>query len=198
MNIKFFDYHMVDEQPSFIEEYETPNEICDHLDFIWHSLPHLREDGKVGGGDVIKEIKNSKDITFTIKNFNVVQSYLDHIIECSNQYVKKYFSDIGLFIDSYGIEMFNIQHYEPSGGFGKWHCERSSVPHMNRFLTFMTYLTDTPNAGTEFLYQNKTFECVKGKTLIWPTDFTHTHRGVISHKHEKRIATGWVILYDKT
>ena len=32
----------------------------------------------------------------------------------------------------------------------------------------------------------------KGKTLIWPTDFTHTHRGVISLSKEKYIITGWL------
>ena len=30
----------------------------------------------------------------------------------------------------------------------------------------------------------------KGLTLLWPTDFTHTHRGIIS-QHEKYIITGW-------
>ena len=31
----------------------------------------------------------------------------------------------------------------------------------------------------------------KGLTLIWPTDFTHTHRGMPSFKTEKEIVTGW-------
>ena len=31
----------------------------------------------------------------------------------------------------------------------------------------------------------------KGLTLIWPTDFTHTHSGQISKTHEKYIITGW-------
>ena len=31
----------------------------------------------------------------------------------------------------------------------------------------------------------------KGKTLIWPSDFTHTHRGQKSPTQEKYIATGW-------
>ena len=32
----------------------------------------------------------------------------------------------------------------------------------------------------------------KGLTIIWPTDFTHTHSGQISKTHEKYIITGWV------
>ena len=40
-------------------------------------------------------------------------------------------------------------------------------------------------------YQNKTFECKKGATLIWPAQWTHTHKGVISNEETKYIATGW-------
>ena len=31
----------------------------------------------------------------------------------------------------------------------------------------------------------------QGKTLIWPADWTHTHRGVGSLTEEKYIITGW-------
>ena len=53
------------------------------------------------------------------------------------------------------------------------------------------------NAGdqgeTEFKYQKIKYKPVKGKSLIWPTDFTHTHRGIPSPTQEKWIATGWFI-----
>ena len=55
----------------------------------------------------------------------------------------------------------------------------------------MTYLNNAPNAGTQFKYQKLTTPCKKGLTLIWPAEFTHTHRGVISDTHEKTIITGW-------
>ena len=84
----------------------------------------------------------------------------------------------------------NIQYYKPGAGYFAEHCERTSK-NENRCLVWMTYLTDTPNAGTHFKYQNITAPCKKGLTLIWPTDFTHTHRGQISDTHEKYIITGW-------
>ena len=31
----------------------------------------------------------------------------------------------------------------------------------------------------------------KGLTLIWPADWTHLHRGVVSPSEEKYIITGW-------
>jgi hypothetical protein len=56
----------------------------------------------------------------------------------------------------------------------------------------MTYLnTVTDQGGTEFLHQNLTVNAEQGKTLIWPADWTYTHRGVISPTQEKYIITGW-------
>ena len=45
--------------------------------------------------------------------------------------------------------------------------------------------------GTEFYYQNMTIQPKKGLTVIWPADWTHTHRGIVSPTQEKYIITGW-------
>jgi len=59
-------------------------------------------------------------------------------------------------------------------------------------LTFMTYLnTVIDRGGTEFYYQKLVHEAKTGKTLIWPVDWTHTHRGVVSPTQDKYIITGW-------
>ena len=56
----------------------------------------------------------------------------------------------------------------------------------------MTYLNDVTDGGeTEFKYQKLKVKPVKGKMVMWPTDFTHTHRGITSPTQEKYIATGW-------
>ena len=62
----------------------------------------------------------------------------------------------------------------------------------HRIMAFMTYLTDTKNAGTEFTYLNWTAPCKKGLTLIWPVDHIYLHRGIISNSEEKMIITGWL------
>ena len=54
----------------------------------------------------------------------------------------------------------------------------------------MTYLNDIDEGGTVFKYQKITTPSIKGLTLIWPTDYTHTHRGQVS-KETKYIITGW-------
>ena len=55
----------------------------------------------------------------------------------------------------------------------------------------MTYLNDVEDGGeTQWLYQGKLVKPKKGLTAIWPTDFTHTHRGVVSPTQRKTIVTG--------
>ena len=90
------------------------------------------------------------------------------------------------------VDGFNIQYYRPKQGYYKLHTERMSINEGHRFLVWMTYLTDTKNAGTHFEYLNWSSECKKGLTLIWPTDFPFTHRGVISETEDKMIITGWL------
>jgi hypothetical protein len=56
----------------------------------------------------------------------------------------------------------------------------------------MTYLNDVTDAGeTEFFYQKIKMKPEKGLTLIWPADWTFTHRGIASPTQEKTIITGW-------
>ena len=42
------------------------------------------------------------------------------------------------------------------------------------------------------MYQKITSPAKKGLTMIWPSDWTHTHRGQISQNHKKYIITGWL------
>jgi hypothetical protein len=55
----------------------------------------------------------------------------------------------------------------------------------------MNYLYDVPDCGTSWKYQDFEIEAKKGLSVIWPSDFTHTHKGIVSHTSEKWIATGW-------
>ena len=89
------------------------------------------------------------------------------------------------------IEKYNIQKYKPGDGFYEWHCERNTGWFGKRCLVFMTYLNDVTEGGTEFKYQKLKTDAKCGLTLIWPTDFTHMHRGVISKNETKYIITGW-------
>ena len=47
-------------------------------------------------------------------------------------------------------------------------------------------------AGTEFHWQQHHEEAVRGKLVIFPAGPSHIHRGRVTQKHSKTIATGWI------
>ena len=117
-------------------------------------------------------------------------SYRTQLQWCLEQYVKIY-PEL-MMGGRFNINTnFNIQHYNNNEGFNYYHYERDDLSTCSRNLVFMTYLNDVEDGGTQFKYQNLITPAKKGLTLIWPTDFTHTHRGVISQTKEKYIVTGW-------
>ena len=86
----------------------------------------------------------------------------------------------------------NIQYYKPKKGYPVLHYERGRN-NPTRQLVYMLYCnTVTDKGGTEFPYQNITLSAVKGKLVIWPAEFTHPHKGIISNTQEKYIVTGWI------
>ena len=61
----------------------------------------------------------------------------------------------------------------------------------------MTFLNDINDGGeTEWFYQKIKVKPEKGLTLIWPTDWTYTHRGLVSKTETKYIITGWYDFYE--
>ena len=170
-----------------------PKSLCDEVTHIFQTNTDKHVEGVVGPhpAKVNKEIKTSTELVidpyYQHETFFKYRKNLDQVMRL---YEKKYpqledFSTYGM------IESCHIQHYKPGEGFKGWHFERSSK-HDNRCLVFMTYLNTVPDAGTQFKYQDITTPAEKGLTLIWPPDFTHTHKGQISEKEEKFIITGWL------
>ena len=93
----------------------------------------------------------------------------------------------------FGLEPFNIQRYGPGEGFLTWHCERSMAcePINNRHITFQVNLNDVEVGGeTEFFHQEFKSKAEKGKITFFPSDWTFTHRGLVTQE-EKLILTGW-------
>jgi Rps23 Pro-64 3,4-dihydroxylase Tpa1-like proline 4-hydroxylase len=95
--------------------------------------------------------------------------------------------------ESHKIYTVKVQRTRPKEGYHIWHCEDSTRLTRNRLLTFMVYLNDIEDGGeTEFLYLSKRVKPVAGRVVIWPSGFTHTHRGNPPLKDTKYIITGWI------
>jgi prolyl 4-hydroxylase len=169
-------------------------DVCDEL-IAYFNASAAKAPGQVGSGEINTEAKDSVDLHVDYEHFTdpPVRRYIENLTRVCQKYVQKYQGSAAL--DAWGIaEKINIQQYAPGGGYKIWHCERWSkeMPSAARHLVFMTYLNDvTDQGGTEFLYQGVTAPARKGLTLIWPADWTHHHRGVVSPSEEKYIITGW-------
>lgn len=138
--------------------------------------------------------KISSDISININEaykLDYFAEILDYLWVCVLDYIKE-FEELSATMFSM-VENFNIQKYTPpEGGFFKYHCERTGIITATRMITWMIYLNTVEDDGhTEFKYQKKLIKAEEGKIVIWPTDFTHTHRGVRSKTEEKYIMTGW-------
>jgi len=177
---------------SFIGGWFIPKKICDGIIKYFNKNEEMRVPGKIGNGNEMFIEKETKDsVEVAIDNYNIneeIVSYRRELQKVLKLYQKRYKPVKDL--SSFNLESFNIQKYPKKGGFKSWHNERTSLLSSKRVLTFMTYLNDVENGGTEFMYQKLITPAKKGLTLIWPVDFTHVHRSQVCNK-QKIITTGW-------
>ena len=177
---------------NFILQFKIGDEtICDEL-IEYHTHNTEYKNDRSGGGE--SNVKQSIDVqVLPTSKHPSIKKYVKYVMNGLKHYLdtyKHFQSDLTI------LESFNIQYYKPHGGFRKWHCERSNYQSHQRGLVFMTYLNTIDGGGTEFAYYpDVKINAEKGVTLIWPTDFTHTHRSVVT-SNEKWIITGWYNHYD--
>jgi hypothetical protein len=202
--------------PSFIGEFQISKNLCKEIIDFYNSQPfydppgfdfYSKTTGMVGNKTnygVKPEVKSSTDMGLgtnliysqipsrAVPYRDILIKYLKELNPCVDEYLEKY-PEAGE--HSFQLEeSINIQHYEPGQGFLKNHCERSGpeAPNNTRHLVFMTFLnTVNDGGGTEFKHHDIIYKAEEGKTIIWPTDWTHTHRGIISNTEHKYIMTGW-------
>jgi hypothetical protein len=66
---------------------------------------------------------------------------------------------------------------------------------LNKKISKFAFLNDVTDQGeTEFFHQKIKIKPQKGLTVIWPADWTYTHRGIASPTQDKYIITGWFYL----
>lgn len=168
-----------------------PEKVCDDLILYFNNNKDKWIEGAIGVDHRIdKNVKDSFDISISRENYEEpFKTYRDYLQETFRLYQKKY-PELKMHDPWDVTDRYNIQYYKQGGGFKVWHSERMAGE--NRLLVFMTYLNDVKDGGTAFKYQQIAIPAQKGLTLIWPTDFTHTHKGVVSETKEKYIVTGWI------
>ena len=179
---------------SFIGGWYISSKVCDDLLDFYDNNKEIAGQGKLGGKNTLRLDTEKKDcleinIPHNLRFFPFLD-YKDELQKCLDNYCKKY--EKANEVNHFNIsEDYNMQHYKPGQGYKIWHCERQGETTSKRHLVFMTYLNDVEDGGTEFYHQKIISPAKKGLTVIWPTDWTHTHRGQVSKTKEKYIVTGW-------
>lgn len=175
--------HPVTNTNSFIGGWYIDNTICDGLVDTFEQYYKK--------GLCIERPAPKNYIGLDIPNTPVITEYLvKHLQPCLNEYLNKYI--YANHCERFTVTEANIQKYNPEKFYDTYHFENSGgIERVTRHLVFMTYLNTIDAGGyTEFFYQNIKVKPEKGLTLIWPAQWTHTHRGSYT-KQIKYVCTGW-------
>ena len=182
---------------TFMEGYFIDTKLCDDVIKYFDNNPQIQKEGHYYNTEkkqtcVDLDTKQSFDIVINKNRLDIpFYNYRIQLQECLNNYLIKY-KYCDELTHCFNInEDYIIQKYPVGGGFKVYHTERLGGKTSKRNLVFMTYLNDVSDGGTMFYYQKLQLPAIKGLTLIWPSDWTHTHKGIISYTKEKYIITGW-------
>lgn len=101
----------------------------------------------------------------------------------------------------YEFDQINLQHYRAgSGGYHHWHSEHYPHPtdasqrSLRRVLLWLIYLNDVAEGGqTDFYYQKLSVQPARGRLVLAPCGFTHTHRGSVPVSGDKYVLASWVM-----
>ena len=146
---------------------------------------------KLSASQVNKDIKNCEEVPL-YDNIPEAYAYLTELGKITTKFKAKY-----IWADRHHkpwkISAFKIQKYKPGEGYYAWHFENNgAASSITRHLVFSTFLNDIKDKGeTAFYYQKTKIKARKGKTIIFPAAWTHTHKGITSHTETKYIVTGW-------
>lgn len=175
--------------------------VCDDLIQFFEDNKESQRAGRTSLRSVNENVKRSTDIPIAPldlkeEKFQVFLKFIEHLEACHLDYLDQW-GLLKKFYPRLHIGPFNLRRYDAGGHFGAVHSERTSLNVLHRVLAWMTYLNDVPEGGeTDFVLYNLSIKPEKGKTLIWPAEWTHAHRGSVVKQGPKYITTGWLQLPD--
>ncbi len=184
---------------NFISAWQSENlSLMDQIIDLFEDEKKEHRTGVFGLNQTNKEFKNTTDISIRPNQLNQPRyAFLQNYISDMDIFYKDYrkqWEFFGKNIPILQAGTFNIQKYEIGGHVKRWHTERDSISSAHRILAWITYLNDVESEGeTEFLYYDLKIKPEKGKTVIWPAEWTHAHRGNPTPSI-KYCITGWFTL----
>ncbi len=183
--------------PHFIGAWSLePTALCDRLIDFFETHQQFQTQGRIQGG-LNLEAKNSIDLSIRPRDIEQedhepLRAYIDQLFACYADYLAQWPFLAGI-MPKVEIGSFNIQRYEAGGHFQKLHSERTTLATSHRVLAWMSYLNDVKDGGaTHFEHFDLDVQPEKGKTLIWPAEWTHAHYAKVVNSGLKYIITGWI------
>ena len=188
--------------PSFIEIYNhaLTDEQCDYLIDAFESDKTTKLPGvSINNGQTYENPDIKKDIEMSLTKFSI-NTYVTNtitpvLVKHISDYVSKYpsLNTVGKFGLS---DVYSFQKYtDDTDGFKQWHTEHGFTTEASkRVLVWMFYLNNA-KSGTDFMDYG-TIKAKKGRLVIWPAGFTHTHKSQTPNQGLKYIITGWTSFSD--
>ncbi len=182
--------------PNFIGSWIIDYSLCDEIIAYYEKNKQKQVQGVTSEGINLAN-KDRRDITLKPQELNfpeneIYKIYFQSLFECYKDYNLQW-PFLSRIVNHLDIGSFNIGKYEPGQHFQKTHCERSGLSSLHRLLAFMTYLNDVEDGGsTYFNHYDLDIKPTKGLTLIWPAEWTHSHKGNVLKTGVKYIITGWL------
>ena len=187
----------ISKQTDFIGCWNLENDmLCENIIKFFEERKDLQRAGITGYGKDEKA-KKSIDISIDPKNleledYKIFKIYMGELFKCYKDY-KSQWSFLQNNMKILDIPRFNVQKYEAGGHYALLHSERTTSQSMYRVFAWMTYLNNVDDGGdTYFQHYDLKIKPEKGKTIIWPCEWTHAHSGEILNKGLKYIITGWI------
>ena len=123
----------------------------------------------------------------------IIKEFGNIVWKAYNQFKEVY----GTGLDQLGLHKLSpnikIQRYKPTQGYHVWHSDTTTQVTSPRMLVCTLYLNTVEKGGeTEFLYQQERVAPVQGTLTLFPTAWTHLHRGNPPLSGNKYIMNTWL------
>ena len=132
------------------------------------------------------------DLIVLENSIPLLQEYVVTTWKCYEKFKEKYgfLESLSLHQMSYSVK---LQKYKPSQGYHVWHCDTGNVLQGRRMIVSTLYLNTVERGGeTEFLHQSMRVPPVQGTLALFPTYWTHPHRGNPPLEGNKYIMNSWL------
>jgi len=206
-----------------IGEYENAisDEVVDALKDYMDSKENFQLQGQIGAnGTIDRAIKDSLDFNI-LGEFGGDEDYIHKTIlpmlsEQLDQSLIKYLKDYPTSQDMIDVldkddeeileEFYKTYSHWPLSivmkkynkgkqGYHGFHEDKGNTePTVYRDFVLMFYLADVDKGGeTEFYHQGVKVKPKKGKVVIFPSGWTHLHKGHIPESNDKYICNFWIL-----